>query len=101
MPKISPESIDLIRIRQIWGNSDGSIDWGLGQIPELCYASSTSLRPSDDLQCCKDVENADKDMYQSSLRSMSALGMLLRTTLQHLNPGETVPTPPLSSPAVE
>ena len=57
--------------------------------------------PSDDLQCCKDVENADKDMYQSSLRGMSALGMLLRTTLQHLNPGETVPAPPLSSPAVE
>ena len=52
MPKISPELIDLIRIRQTWGNFDGSIDWGLGQIPELCYASSTSLRRPAVLQRC-------------------------------------------------
>jgi hypothetical protein len=52
MPKISPESIALIRNRQIWGNFDGSIDWGLGQIPELCYTSSTSLRRPAVLQRC-------------------------------------------------
>ena len=73
----------------------------IGDLAKFQNSVTPPRPPSDDLQCCKDVENADKDMYQSSLRSMSALGMLLRTTLQHLNPGETVPTPPLSSPAVE
>ena len=77
------------------------MDPSIGDLAEFQNSVTPPRPPSDDLQCCKDVKNADKDMYQSSLRSMSALGMLLRTTIQHLNPGETVPTPPLSSPAVE
>ena len=77
------------------------MDPSIGDLAKFQNSVTPPRPPSNDLQGCKDVENADKDMHQSSLRSMSALGMLLRTTLQHLNPGETVPTPPLSSPAVE
>jgi hypothetical protein len=77
------------------------MDPSIGDLAKFQNSVTPPRPPSDDLQCCKDVENADKDMYQPSLRSMSALGMLLRTTPQHLNPGETVPAPPLSNPAVE